>query len=149
MIRKFFYALPIAFALIWLALTKVDLGFDPAALINLSPFMPEALRNITVPPMVLSGLGWFCSALTAIFYIVGIVNIYRHAGTDLWRAILYSIALLVLGVGALFFEMHLKGVIDRSSLYLIGVMVLPFVPAALFIPLTTTFRDYLAPRAKS
>ena len=60
------------------------------------------------------------------------------------RAILFTVALIVVGLGAMFFLMQRAGLIDRSSLYLIALMVAPFTPALLVLPFRVTFKNYLA-----
>ena len=106
--------------------------------------MPKAVRPDVIPPAALLLIAWACLALTALFYLLGTVKIYWHAKSDPWRAILFTISVILTGIGLLFFRLQTIGLIDRSTFFLIAVMVAPFLPAVLYLPFATTYRDHLA-----
>ena len=155
MIRKFFYFSLIGFSLIFGTLKlyrhllgePIDLASYLTAALSLLG-MPGAAGNLALPTAIPIGMlnmaGWACLALTAIFYFLGLVNIYRHAANDLWRAILFTFAALATMLGVGLFQLETMGLIDSSSLNLIAIMIIPFLPAFLMIPFWTTFKDYLS-----
>ena len=142
MIRKILYLALIGFSLIWGA--RNVLGLDPGIGVNLTRYLPEIAFINAIPPIVSLVIGWSCLGLTALAYIIGLVKVYLNAGQDPWRAILFSVALIVVGIGGVFYWMQLSGLIDSASLNLIAVMVAPFTPALLVLPFITTFKAFLA-----
>ena len=153
MIRKFIYLVLIGFSLIWAALKIVERlrghAFDWVS------YLPGELAalatgaNFAVPHQTLNIVAWICVGLTGIFYLIGMINIFRQAGKNPWRAVLFTISAFVVALGLVFLQdAELSGLIDQSSLNLIAIMTLPFVPALLVLPFSTIFTDYFAAKVK-
>jgi len=150
MIRKLFYSLLILLAYIWGAINLSQLY--PGTLLDLSPLLsifPKALTAIAIPPKILMGVGWFCLGLSALSYLVGLALIYFGKNRDPWRMVLFTSALFVMAVGGVFLKLQLSGLIDQSSLNLIFIMLIPFLPIVLFLPLIATFKRYVASRSSA
>ena len=152
MIRKILYLALIGFSLIWAALKIVERlrghAFDWVSYLpgELTALAAEA--NFAVPHQTLNIVAWICVGLTGIFYLIGMINIFRQAAQNPWRAILFTIAAFVVGGGLAFLYMKISGLIDQSSLNLIAIMTVPFIPALLVLPFSTSFADYFAAKVK-
>lgn len=149
MVRTALYITFLVFSFLWamIAFLKVDavLGLD----VEIGQTISEALVARGIPAAWLTAIGWTLMALTALFYLAGLFNIYANVKRAPWRTILFTTSVLITSIGLGFVYLQSIGQIERSSLNLIAVMVLPFTPAIVILPFHVTFAEYLGKQSSS